>query len=128
MGAPWCMAYVWQMGRQALGADWPVPRTASVQDGLVAWAKTVAGVFLPSGGPFERGDLFLVWNAGLQRYAHVGFVEHVVGSMQSTLDTLEGNTSAGGSREGFGVFQRRRGAHALAGVRWTAALGTPASI
>lgn len=127
-GAAWCAAFVHQVGRQALGAGWPVPRTASVHDphrrwpNIVAWAEDKS-LLLPVP---HVGDLFVVWNAGLDggRYAHVGFVERLEpGAPVGLVHTIEGNTNAGGSREGFGVFRRQRKPSAgIAYVRWSAAL------
>jgi hypothetical protein len=113
LGLPWCAAFVHQIGRQALGAAWPVPRTASVA-AIERWA-TAQGVIRDTAAV---GDLFLLWHAELKRFAHVGFIE-------ATLDggrfaTLEGNTNPGGSREGFGVFRRQRTfGLSTRFVRWT---------
>lgn len=116
LGLPWCAAYVGQMGRQTFGASWPVPRTASVAV-IAAWA-TASNRLVTSPQP---GDLFLLWEADLRpaRYGHVGIVVDVA---QTDFGTIEGNTNPGGSRDGFGVFARRR---PLGGstrfVRWEAA-------
>lgn len=101
---PWCAAFVHSMGVQALGrGNWPVPQTASVA-ALAAWGATTGTVLktLP-----KRGDIFLLWEPGLvpARYGHTGFVTAVA---MNTIETIEGNTNAGGSREGFGVFKRTR--------------------
>jgi CHAP domain len=119
-GAAWCAAFVHQAGRQALGAAWPIPRTASVA-AMVRWAEA-AQVLLDL--PHE-GDLFVLWNDGLKRYAHVGFVESIARTAEAgpVLRTIEGNTNPGGSREGFGVFRReRRPSAAIRYLRWIAAL------
>lgn len=109
-GLPWCAAFVHQVGRQAIGAAWPVPRTASVK-AIATWAAGLHETPL-------AGDLFLLWNQGLGRYAHVGFVETVLPGGRFT--TLEGNTNPGGSRDGFGVFRRERAVGGkTAFVRWT---------
>jgi hypothetical protein len=113
---PWCAAFVGQVGRQALGAAWPCPRTASVQT-LYGWADR--GRYVESSPAV--GDLFVVWHAELKRFAHVGLV---IGNLPAgRISTIEGNTSGGGSREGWGVFARER---ALAAddrcIRWTRAL------
>lgn len=113
---PWCAAFVGQVGRQALGHAWPLPRTASCAV-LASWAEK-AGKLVTVPQP---GDLFLLWEAQLTpaRYGHVGFVVDVAAR---DFGTIEGNTNPGGSRDGFGVFARRR---PLGGtthfVRWEAA-------
>lgn len=100
LGLPWCAAFVGQMGRQALGASWPIPRTAS----CAAIARWTGGVLLTDP---RAGDLFLIWEADLNpaRYGHVGIVTEVG---LRDFGTIEGNTNPGGSRDGFGVFARRR--------------------
>ena len=129
-GAAWCAAFVHQVGRQALGAAWPVPRTASVHDPKRRWASVAGwaedkGLLVPAP---HVGDLFVVWNGQLDggRYAHVGLVERLEPSAPAapaTVHTIEGNTNAGGSREGFGVFRReRKPSTGIMYVRWTGAL------
>lgn len=111
---PWCAAFVGQMGRQAEGHAWPVPRTASVA-AIAAWAAASNRIVTTP----QAGDLFLLWSPELKRFAHVGIVLTVNGSSYSTI---EGNTNAGGGREGFGVFARVRGVVATTRfVRWEAA-------
>ena len=99
---PWCAAFVGQVGRQALGHTWPVPRTASCA-AIAAWAEQL-GKHRTSPWP---GDLFLLWEPDLHpaRYGHVGIVTEV-GARD--FGTIEGNTNPGGSRDGFGVCARRR--------------------
>lgn len=103
LGLPWCAAFVGQMGRQALGHAWPVPRTASCA-AIAAWAQETGRGLLTA--PVV-GGLFLLWEAGLTpaRFGHVGIVETVDAT---GFGSLEGNTNPGGSREGYGVFRRRR--------------------
>lgn len=102
-GLPWCAAFVYAMGVQALGrSNWPLPRTASVAS-LAAFAATTNRIkTLP-----QRGDIFLLWETGLTppRFGHTGIVTSVDINM---IGTIEGNTNPGGSRDGFGVFARKR--------------------
>lgn len=94
-GDPWCAAFVAHAGVAALGKAWPLPRTASCA--VLGDAAQAKGWLVADPHP---GDVFLVWSAKLGRYAHTGFV---------TEDgTIEGNTNDGGSRDGYGVFARRR--------------------
>jgi hypothetical protein len=65
----------------------------------VAWARRAKR--LKSDAP-ERGDLFFFDRPG---ETHIGFVTHVE---DSTIETIEGNTNSGGSREGFEVARRIR--------------------
>jgi hypothetical protein len=112
---PWCMAFVGQMGRQAVGHRWPCPRTAGVAV-LAAWAASKPGVLQDRPAV---GDLFILWNESLRRFAHVGIVTRVTGD---SYETIEGNTNGGGGREGFGVFARVRRVEGKSKfVRWEAA-------
>lgn len=53
----------------------------------------------------KPADVFGIWFPELKRIAHVGLVERLKGDF---LQTLEGNTNVGGSREGQGVYRRLR--------------------
>jgi hypothetical protein len=73
------------------------------------------------GHPFMRisedGDIFTLYYAKLGRVGHVGIV---VGESEDYLETIEGNTSSGGSREGDGVYRRKRLKRTIFSVnRWT---------
>lgn len=101
-GDPWCAAEVYDTGATALGEDvWPLPKAGSCQL-LYEWAvkhKCVAKT--PS-----RGDVFLIWHPELKRFGHTGFVVDVPSS--GPCVTHEGNTSGGGSREGWLKARRER--------------------
>lgn len=96
-GHPWCAAFVTHVGLAALGEKWPLPRTASCAQ-LGEFAKKRA---ILREKP-EVGDVFLLWYPSLNRFAHTGFVTGAAG------ETIEGNTSGGGLRDGWGVFERKR--------------------
>lgn len=103
-GQPWCAAQVADTGVTALGRLWPLPLTGSCQ-ALNDFALSHKIRFLKP----ERGDVFLVWHPELGRFAHTGFIE-TVGSqfLNNQALTLEGNTSGGGSREGWMKAERTR--------------------
>ena len=101
-GYPWCAAEVADTGVIALGALWPLPRTASCH-ALYEWAHKEGAIEAKP----ERGDVFLVWYPSLGRFAHTGFVSEV----GEPCFTHEGNTSSGkakGSREGWLKAEKRR--------------------
>lgn len=100
-GDPWCASEVADTGVIALGKDWPLPLTASCQR-LAEFAKEKGIRFLKP----ERGDVFLVWHEELGRFAHTGFVVDV--HPDGSCTTREGNTSGGGSREGWMKAERVR--------------------
>jgi hypothetical protein len=53
----------------------------------------------------QAGDCFTLYYRSLGRVGHVGFI---VGTSGKYLVTIEGNSNDGGSREGIGVFKRKR--------------------
>lgn len=120
---PWCLAFVQQMGRQAVGRLWPCGRSARVQD-VVDWAVPLN---LLKDEP-QPGDLLVLWYPARGVYAHIGIV---AGVMAPNLRSIEGNTIAETdkgnpeqAREGYGVFERtdRRITPGVKFVRWTEAL------
>jgi hypothetical protein len=112
VGTPWCASFVYSMGVQAVGRqNWPLPQTASCQ-ALYDWAKEREMVHVM---PLP-GDVFLLHYSRTDRYGHTGIVTAVT---PGTFDTVEGNTNAGGGREGYGVFERTRPLdHRAVFVRW----------
>lgn len=100
-GNPWCAAEVADVGAIALGGAWPLPLTGYCPT-LFSWATKAAIVYdAPA-----VGDVFLIWNAALGRFAHTGFVTAV--NADGTCCTHEGNTSGSGTREGWMVSARGR--------------------
>ena len=53
----------------------------------------------------QKGDVFGIWFPDKGRIAHVGFVDSW---SDKWLITVEGNTNEAGSREGDGVWRKRR--------------------
>lgn len=67
--------------------------------------------------PGQSGDVFTIWNIKLKRIAHTGFFHRQINS--TIYETVEGNTNDGGSREGDGVYKRRRSIHSTHSItRW----------
>nr|WP_143838583.1 CHAP domain-containing protein [Nitrospira cf. moscoviensis SBR1015] len=98
---PWCASFIAYCGRAAFGQDWPVPMTASCQ-ALHDWAMRENRITTMP----DSGDLYLLYYPSLTRMAHIAIIEHV--RPDGSLQTIEGNTNDGGSRDGFGVFRRTR--------------------
>ncbi len=95
-GYSWCMAFVYYCVAQTKLSN-PLKKTGGV---LAQWnAKPELRKITP-----EPGDIFIMdYGKGL---GHTGFVEKVMpGGM---IQTIEGNTNADGSREGFAVCRRTR--------------------
>jgi Putative peptidoglycan binding domain/CHAP domain len=120
-GDPWCVAFVYFCFASAtshLGAKNPVLvkkcRTGSV---LAMWNQARAnGVptvtrdeAMADPSRVKPGMVFILSTGGGQ--GHTGLVSRVVGNR---LETIEGNTNDGGSREGIGVF--RRNGRSLSGI------------
>jgi hypothetical protein len=65
----------------------------------------------------EPGDVFTVYSIKLKRISHTGFFHRKIND--SFYETVEGNTNEGGSREGDGVYMRRRSFNATYSItRW----------
>jgi hypothetical protein len=124
-GQPWCMAAAQYVGYRAFMAinpktrerksPWPLLRSGSCAE--VAADAQKRGVLVTKP---QRGDLFVLYEASLQRFGHTGVIDQVLGS---TCLTIEGNTTeeAGDpyqpkrpanaqqdEREGWGMFCKHR--------------------
>jgi len=65
----------------------------------------------------QAADVFTLYYVKLGRIGHTGFVDRRVN--ETTVETVEGNTSPGGSREGQGVYRRKRAINSLYSItRW----------
>lgn len=123
-GYPWCQAFVyWCIDEVCVShrVDNPYVRTASCAV-AAAWA-TDHNVLVAA--PVV-GDQFLLYGRpeGYRRACHTGFVTAVA---NGRIETIEGNTNPGGSRDGYGVFRRRRLIDGLRFVRY-AAIVQPADL
>ena len=126
-GQPWCAAFVnWaaEQGAKQLGVLSPlekVPLQGLVQSyvdyGIEhEWVVAYSNV-LP-------GDLFCLFDVGLKRYAHIGFVESKVNN-ENAFMTVEGNSNDEGHREGVEVCCRKRKVKAnTLFLRWTKVVET----
>lgn len=102
-GFAWCAAFVnWsylQAGvivpsdKAAWSPSWFPPDRTYWQVGVVEYRKPIPG------------DVFGIYFSGKKRVAHVGIIEKWEGKYATTI---EGNTNDAGSREGDGVYRKRR--------------------
>lgn len=101
-GYAWCAAFLsWCFDqahvkalRTAWAAGWfPADRTI--------YQKGMRNAVVP-----RRADVFGVYYANLKRIGHVGFIDEWPAG--DYMITVEGNTNDGGSREGNGVYRKRR--------------------
>lgn len=92
-GSPWCAAFVsWVFGK----AGYSAPKTA--------WSPSL----FPSDhitSLSSPGNVFGLYFPELKRIAHAGIIER---RENDWLITIEGNTNQTGSREGDGVYRKRR--------------------
>jgi len=101
-GAPWCAAFItWTFKQNNIKAvvsgyspNWFQSNIVYKRDDNVN-RNYVATV----------GDVFGLWFANKNRIAHVGFID---GKQGDYYITVEGNTNEAGSREGDGVYKKRR--------------------
>jgi hypothetical protein len=121
-GEPWCVAFVYfcfERAAKKLSRSNPMRtsgcRTGSVLD-LWCRAKQAKGVrvvaseaALDDPSLVKPGMVFIISTGG--GHGHAGLVSKVIGNR---LETIEGNTNAGGSREGIGVF--RHDSRNIAGI------------
>jgi len=110
--APWCAAFVVWVGDKTFTRPFnPYPRTAWSPAMLYppTWDRARRGTSL------QPADVFGVWFNSMGRVAHTGLVEKSEGEW---LLTIEGNTNGGGSRDGDGVYRRRRLATNVLGRSW----------
>ncbi|MFC5283244.1 peptidoglycan-binding protein [Pedobacter alpinus] len=92
-GQPWCAAFVsWTF----MKAGYARPRTAWSPFLFVERVKTKS---------IKPGNILGIWFPNLKRIAHVGLVEKQAGDW---IISIEGNTNIAGSREGDGVYRKRR--------------------
>ena len=100
-GYAWCAAFVsWcyqQVDVQHPQSAW-VPSYSKKQNLIYQRGQFIKQ--LP-----RSGDVFMIWFDRLNRPAHIGFVDEWKGHW---VTTVEGNTNDDGSREGDGVYRKRR--------------------
>lgn len=108
----WCQGFastIWMQAAHCLKLDdTPFELTADGQMSLyVPWvvnSAIAAGCFQRGDGPVPEGSMFFL-RGGSAGYSHVGIV---VADHGDTIETVEGNTSDGGSPNGYEVARRYR--------------------
>ena len=101
-GQPWCAAFVAWCGVAGFAKDYPFPKTGGCAD-LAKWAASNGRLVQSVTAPC----VFLLWFPTMGRFAHTGFVVDAPDA-DGFCATIEGNSNDGGSRDGYGVFLRRR--------------------
>jgi hypothetical protein len=95
-GQPWCAAFICWVYRQA---GYSKPRSG--------WSPDLFNTKVNRKTP-APGLVIGIYFPELHRIAHAGFISTAHGSW---LQTIEGNTNNGNSREGDGVYAKRRNSH-----------------
>jgi hypothetical protein len=97
-GYAWCAAFV----------NWVYQQNGIEGPKTPAWSPS----WFPNSKKYDSqkqipqpGDLFGIYFRSKGRIAHVGFIDKWQGT---TVLTVEGNTNEAGSREGDGVYRKRR--------------------
>lgn len=99
-GNPWCAAFVSWCFKQN---GYAKPRSGGCvqlqEQGTIIYINGKVRV-LP-----QTGDVFFIWFANKGRVAHTGFIDKW---SDTWVTTVEGNTNEAGSREGDGVYRKKR--------------------
>lgn len=99
-GQPWCAAFVsWAYGQNGLKKVRAGGCVLLMEQGKVIYKSGKS-----SSSPMQ-GDVFFIWFVNKNRVAHTGFVDAWGNSF---VTTVEGNTNEAGSREGDGVYRKKR--------------------
>lgn len=98
--APWCMAFVVWCHRMAGIKGKSLPTTASCSF-LLNWARENGRLVKDP----QPGDIFLLLRRGGHTSFHTGIVRNV---SKFWYGTVEGNSNASGSPEGYAIVQRTR--------------------
>jgi hypothetical protein len=101
-GWAWCAAFVcWGMRELEKQIDYPFerPRTAGAWD-FENWARQQGLKLFKPVGTIKKGDIVIF------TFSHIGVA--IADEQDGYVQTIEGNTDGGGSREGNGVYEKRR--------------------
>lgn len=101
-GNPWCAAFVtWTFKQAKVDAIVSAYSPSWFPNKSTIYTKGVKGNKTP-----QKADVFGIYFSNKGRIAHVGFID--VWEDNSYCITVEGNTNDEGSREGDGVYRKRR--------------------
>lgn len=105
---PWCAAFICWLVQQAMKSDGPytfvAPKTAGAWD-MENWSlrqDNSTQTKKPTKGDILPGDIIVF------TFSHIGLATSKPDGVSAMIETIEGNTDSAGSREGGGVFAKRR--------------------
>lgn len=102
-GYAWCAAFVcWSFGQACIINPMNAWSPALLPNNKLIYQK---GSKVYNSTP-QTADVFGIYYSNLKRIGHVGFVDEW--EEGSYVLTVEGNTNSAGSREGDGVYRKRR--------------------
>jgi hypothetical protein len=102
-GQPWCAAFVsWTFYQNGVKKARSGGCVGLMEQGIVIYKGAKV---LPNKAPPLHGDVFFIWYANKNRVAHTGFIDEWGDDI---VTTVEGNTNSAGSREGDGVYRKKR--------------------
>ena len=109
-GFAWCAAFV---AYCYLDNGQQIPKSAAWSPSWFPASRVI---------PHEQanaGDVFGIYYTHLKRIGHVGFIDEDWNNGSGNVITVEGNTNGDGSREGDGVYRKRRSKNQIKSVsRW----------
>ena len=102
-GNPWCASFVAYVFQQCTNIK------ISAAGWVPSWFPTKKLIYKRGEINYKRtpqtGDLIGIWFSSKNRLAHIGFYQEEEGKFTISV---EGNTNEEGSREGDGVYKKRR--------------------
>lgn len=99
-GQPWCASYVsWSFGQNGIKKARSGGCVQLMEQGTTIYKS---GVLRETP---QKADVFFIYYAEKGRVAHTGFVDDWG---EDFVTTVEGNTNGAGSREGNGVYRKKR--------------------
>lgn len=100
-GYAWCAAYVkWCLNQAGI---------SNTLNGMALTAHNKSKIVYYKNKWYttpKPGNVFTLYYASLKRIGHTGFFHRQINS--SVYETVEGNTNEAGSREGDGVYKKKR--------------------
>ena len=111
-GNPWCAAFIcWVYGKAGVVNPRSGWSPALFPEARIIWSRRRGYIKNPllnikhSDAIPRRADIFGIWFQDKKRIAHCGFIDDW---QEKYVITVEGNTNESGSREGDGVYRKRR--------------------
>lgn len=101
-GNPWCASFAAWVYKEC--GNYDIPKYPGYVPNWFPSDRVIAvrdKVKLPP----KPGDLIGIWFESKKRLAHIGFFDS---QDEKYIYTVEGNTNEGGSREGDGVYRKKR--------------------